>query len=245
MVLLLALGFTVLTVAQTPNFTKKEFKNDAGETLLYQELASDYAQNTTYPLVIFLHGSGERGDDNQSQLQWGVKHFATPEVMRTHKPIIIAPQCPSDQWWSNSTNDGALAAAPSTPMKLLLELIDTMVAGGQVDANRIYITGLSMGGYGTFDALSRRPELFAAAFPVCGGGDPAQATKFASVPMWIAHGAIDAAVPLERSLDMYQALKRAGAHPGLSVYPDTGHFSWVAAYTDPYVMEWLFAQRKN
>lgn len=244
LVLLLCLWSTIGNT-QTPDFGKKEFKTDSGETLRYRELVSDYAQNTTYPLVIFLHGSGERGEDNESQLQWGVKHFATSDIMRTHKPVIIAPQCPAGQWWSNLSDSGKLLPTPSTPMKLVLELIDSMIAAGQIDRNRIYITGLSMGGFGTFDALSRRPELFAAALAVCGGGDPNQASKFSSVPLWIAHGAIDDVVPLRSSMAMYEALEQAGAHPGLSVYPETGHFSWVAAYSDPYIMDWLFAQKKN
>lgn len=113
-----------------------------------------------------------------------------------------------------------------------------------IDSNRIYITGLSMGGYGTYDAISRYPDLFAAAVPVCGAGDVAKAKVFAHVPIWIFHGAEDPAVDPGYSYAMLAALIKAGAHPGFTVYPEVGHFSWLPAYSDPLMMEWLFRQHK-
>ena len=114
-----------------------------------------------------------------------------------------------------------------------------------VDTNRIYITGLSMGGFGTFDAIERYPHLFAAAVPVCGGGDVSLAASIAHIPIWIFHGSEDAAVNPMISSDMLDALLKAGAHPGFTQYPEVGHFSWVEAYSDPLMMEWLFRQRKK
>jgi predicted peptidase len=113
-----------------------------------------------------------------------------------------------------------------------------------VDTNRIYITGLSMGGFGTFDAIQRYPNLFAAAVPVCGGGDVSKAAVIAKIPIWIFHGADDAAVNPAYSLEMVDALTKAGAHPGFTQYPEVGHFSWLAAYSDKMMLEWLFRQRK-
>jgi predicted peptidase len=133
---------------------------------------------------------------------------------------------------------------PSKPMELLIELIQQSIKKMPVDTNRIYVTGLSMGGFGTYDAIERYPHLFAAAVPVCGGGDVSRAASIAHIPIWIFHGAEDAAVNPVYSLNMLEALTKAGAHPGFTQYPEVGHFSWLGAYSDPLMLEWLFRQRK-
>jgi predicted peptidase len=219
-----------------------------GDTLFYRQLYPDYDTIRKYPLVIFLHGSGERGSDNEAQLKWGVQNFATDEMMKLHPAVVIAPQCPAGKGWSNFSNtirgSMTLQPSPSKPMELLIALINQVKKNFPVDTNRIYITGLSMGGFGTFDAIERYPGMFAAAVPVCGGGDVSKAATIAQIPVWIFHGAEDAAVNPQYSLDMAEALRKAGAHPGLTMYPETGHFSWIAAYSDPAMMEWLFRQHK-
>ena len=169
--------------------------------------------------------------------------------MIAHPALVIAPQCPEGQTWSNATQDKnrkamTLNAEPSKPMRLLISLIHELETKMPVDTNRIYITGLSMGGYGTFDALERYPNLFAAAVPVCGAGDTTRAASIANVPMWIYHGAEDPAVNPSNGLAMFTALTKAGAHPGFTQYPEVGHFSWLGAYSDPLMMEWLFRQHK-
>src|SRR5262249_52824913 len=113
------------------------------------------------------------------------------------------------------------------------------------DQKRIYVTGLSMGGYGTWDVIGRRPDLFAAAVPVCGGGDETQAATIARVPIWAFHGARDGVVKPARSWNMVAALKKAGGHPGYTEYPDVGHDSWVPTYRDPVLFQWLFAQKRK
>lgn len=138
----------------------------------------------------------------------------------------------------------SVQSAPTTPMTLVIGLIREMKATLPIDSNRIYITGLSMGAFGTFDALARYPDLFAAAVPVCGGGDTSKASVFAQVPIWIFHGAEDPAVDAMLSIQMADALTKAGAHPGLTIYPEVGHFSWLGAYADPLLMEWMFRQHK-
>lgn len=219
-----------------------------GDTLLYRRLFPDYDTLRKYPLVIFLHGSGERGNDNEAQLKWGVQNFATDEMMRLHPAFVIAPQCPGGNHWSNFTNSNhgpmSLLPEPSEPMKLVIALIREAEKNLPVDTNRIYITGLSMGGFGTYDAIERYPNMFAAAVPVCGGGDETKAALIAHIPIWIFHGSEDPTVNPQYSLNMTEALRKSGAHPALTMYPETGHFSWIAAYSDRAMMEWLFRQHK-
>ena len=231
--------------SQTDVFSKEVYENDKGEKLLYRMMISDYAPETKYPLVIFLHGSGERGDDNDAQLKWGVRNFASSEVMKLYQPIVIAPQCPKNSSWDNiDWENEVMKPSPTKAMQLLIELIEEKITEMPVDVNRIYITGLSMGGFGTFEILSRRPDLFAAAVPVCGGGDVTKAGIFAHIPMWIFHGVNDGAVDVGLSRKMVESLHQAGAQPGYTQYPEVGHFSWIAAYSDPMMMAWLFRQHK-
>jgi predicted peptidase len=241
--------FAVFTLnAQTDRFSKNQYISN-GDTLNYRMLFPDADTLRKYPLVIFLHGSGERGNDNEAQLKWGVQNFATDKNMVEHAALVIAPQCPNGVSWSNvkrtpNSTTMELQSTPSKPMQLLIELIKQTISKMPVDTNRIYITGLSMGGFGTFDAIERYPNLFAAAVPVCGGGDVSKASTIAHIPMWIFAGAEDPAVNVNNSVEMNGALMKAGAHPGLTIYPETGHFSWLAAYSDEHMMEWLFRQHK-
>jgi predicted peptidase len=173
-------------------------------------------------------------------------NFASDEVMKMHPSIVIAPQCPGNMTWANlSLEDVKLEPNPTQPMQLLFGLIDQIKQRLPVDTSRIYITGLSMGGYGTYDAIMRYPDLFAAAVPVCGGGDVTKAEIIAHIPLWIFHGALDGAVDSALSRMMVEALTKADAHPGYTQYPEVGHFSWIAAYSDPMMMEWLFSQRQD
>ncbi|MBB3188507.1 prolyl oligopeptidase family serine peptidase [Microbacter margulisiae] len=246
--LLFCLGSS-FSFAQTSRFSSAKYVDSKGDTLNYRILTPDYDTLRTYPLVIFLHGSGERGNDNEAQLKWGVMNFATDRALTMHPAIIVAPQCPDNEDWSNFSEDSIthqlhLLSEPSMPMRLVIQLIHQLIRTLPVDTNRIYITGLSMGGYGTYDAIERYPGLFAAAVPVCGAGDTTKVASFAHIPIWIFHGAEDAAVNPSYALEMLEALKKAGAHPGFTFYPEVGHFSWLAAYSDPLMMEWLFRQHK-
>lgn len=240
---------TNFTYAQVSRFDYNKYINDKGDTLNYRLLYPDYDTLRKYPLVIFLHGSGERGNDNESQLKWGVMNFATDQAMIMHPAFVIAPQCPKNIGWSNfkkdeKTNEIHLLPTPSQPMALVIQLIHQLYKKFPIDTNRIYITGLSMGGFGTFDAIERYPNLFAAAVPVCGGGDISKASSIAHIPIWIFHGAEDSAVDSKLSLNMVEALTKAGAHPGFTQYPEVGHFSWLAAYSDQLMIEWMFRQHK-
>jgi predicted peptidase len=234
--------------AQSSRFSANTYV-EKGDTLRYRMLYPDANKYRKYPLVIFLHGSGERGSDNEAQLKWGVMNFASDQNMSLHPALVVAPQCPEKMSWGNSARGKVvgqltLNAEPSQPMRLLMGLIKQLIATMPVDTNRIYITGLSMGGFGTYDALERYPSLFAAAVPVCGGGDTTRVAAIAHIPMWIFQGAEDPAVDPAYALQMLEALTKAGAHPGFTQYPEVGHFSWIGAYSDPAMMDWLFRQHR-
>ncbi|HVM86906.1 MAG TPA: prolyl oligopeptidase family serine peptidase [Puia sp.] len=230
-------------------FSINKYTNEKGDTLNYRLLFPDADTMRRYPLIIFLHGSGERGNDNEAQLKWGVTSFASDRNMMLHPAIVIAPQCPEKMSWSNfsrekNSTEIFLQASPAKPMLLVIELIHQLEKTMPVDTNRIYITGLSMGGFGTYDAIERYPHLFAAAVPVCGGGDVSKAASIAHIPIWIFQGAEDPAVNPAFASSMLQALSKAGAHPGFTQYPEVGHFSWLGAYNDDQMLEWLFKQHK-
>ncbi len=219
------------------------------DTLPYRLLTPDYDTSHNFPLVVFLHGSGERGRDNEAQLKWGVMNFSSDQMMMTHPSYILAPQCPEKQSWANFFKDKdsfnyVLKPTPSNSMELLISLIHQLCKTQRIDTNRIYITGVSMGGFGTFDAITRYPHLFAAAVPICGAGDTSKASTISSIPLWIFHGAEDPAVSPFHAYNMNSALVKAGAHPGLTIYPSIGHFSWLGAYIDPLMISWLYQQHK-
>ncbi len=184
-----------------------------------------------WPLVLFLHGAGERGDDVEM-----VKEHGPPKLLANGQEIpaiVVSPQCSLDSFWTQET--AALRG-------LLEELQQTY----RVDEDRIYVTGLSMGGFGTWDLAAEAADLFAAAAPICGGGRPLRARALTNLPIWAFHGDRDQVVPLSQTIDMVSAIRRAGGHQvRLTVYPDTGHDSWTATYDDPAFWEWLFAQRRG
>ena len=228
---------------------KKTFADAKGAELKYRLMKpADLSADRKYPLVIFLHGAGERGDDNDAQLKHGVKEFAKDENRKKYACFLIAPQCPKNpaSWASFRRNPSAEETnKPTEPLRLTLELVDSLVKELPIDADRIYITGLSMGGYGTWHALALRPEFFAAAVPICGGSDLKAAEKIKHVPIWVFHGDKDNAVPVARSREMVEALKKAGGEPKYTEYPGVGHNSWDKAYADPEMFAWLFAQKRK
>jgi len=255
LILVLAVA-TFVTSAEAQNelnleevYEAKKFISENGDTLLYRMMVpEEMAEGETYPLVLFLHGAGERGNDNTAQLEWGVHAFANPEFREWNPAIVIAPQAPENSYWGNPDwrNDGAgLTKEQAGPLELAHQLVLKTIEDYPVDENRLYITGLSMGGFGTWDMITRHPDLFAAAMPVCGGGDPTKAHLLVDMPIWNFHGAKDNVVPPRLSRDMIQAIRIAGGSPGYTEYPDTDHFSWIPAYADAHVLEWLFNQRKG
>lgn len=227
-------------------FEARTFSEADGRLPYRMMRPADYDAKQKYPLVIFLHGAGERGDDNLVQLVHGMNDFAKDENRQKYPCFVIAPQCPREAKWVNvdwSSDSHKLPAEPSDALKLTLNLIAALQKEFSIDPQRLYITGLSMGGYGTWDAISRRPAMFAAAVPVCGGADEEQAARLVKVPVWAFHGEQDTVVKPERSRRMIKAMEAAGGKPKYTEYPGVGHNSWVKAYSDPAMMGWLFSQK--
>jgi len=253
-VMLRALVFSVLSagmaLATTPEKMSKEKHSGPDGELLYREVS--VGSSALKPaLLVFLHGMGERGSDNEVQLKHGVSDMLKFLQKGNRHAVVIAPQCPDGERWGgfegNHRQDIRLALTdkPVKPMASLLALIDKKIASGEVDPKRIYLTGLSMGGFGTFAAVARRPELFAAAAPVCGGGDPKTASKMKDVPFWVFHGDQDKAVPVECSQVMVGALIGSGGEVKYTEYSGVGHDSWTPAYRTEKLIDWFFAQQKD
>lgn len=234
------------TLGATPE--KREWQAPDGTVIKYRWSAPEKIEpGKTYPLVLFLHGSGERGDDNTAQL----KHGAIPIISGAEKlgtPVfLIAPQCPPDRWWSPADASRTRLTAADQPNALLdslLALVSEIQKSQPVDPKRFHVTGLSMGGFGTWDLLARTPDRIASAVPICGGGDPALVTKFKNVPVWAFHGEADNVVPARGTRDMIEALEKAGAEPKATYYPETGHDSWTRTYENPEVIRWMLDHSK-
>ena len=232
----------------TDRFAARAFKSEMGELKYRLFTPADYDANKKYPLVLFFHGAGERGADNAKQLVHGMRDFSSEEVQQKYPCFIVAPQCPDNQQGVNvpwSAAEHTMPQQPAESLQLSLELLEALQKEFSIDDKRIYVTGLSMGGYATWDIIQRHPELFAAAAPVCGGGDKGGARKMAKLPLWVFHGDSDTAVPPQRSRDMIAAIKAAGGSPKYTEYKKTGHDSWSATYRDPEFYAWLFAQERE
>lgn len=233
---------------------------------LVEPPAAAIADGKRVPLIVFLHGAGERGDDNKAQLTHFVRSAAEASFQETHPCFVLAMQCPKNETWSE-LNIQAIREANATPtfpteparaMRAVMAAMDEVLASRPIDRTRIYLTGLSMGGFGSFDLAARRPELFAAVVPICGGGDPATAPKVASIPFFIVHGDDDPIVPVRLSRVMRDAIAAAqpktsdpaGAapkNPSYREYSKVGHASWTPAYRfgPDGVLDWMFAQRRS
>ncbi|MCC6123632.1 MAG: prolyl oligopeptidase family serine peptidase [Pirellulales bacterium] len=191
-------------------------------------LPDDYAKQDSWPLMIFLHGAGERGDHLDR-----VKVHGPPKLIAAGRKfpfLVVSPQCPKDKWWDP---------------RELRELLDDLVEKYKIDRNRIYLTGLSMGGFGAWAWAAEQPRRFAAIVPICGGGDPEKTRRFGQLPVWVFHGGKDPVVRIEQSEKMVEALKKNGGNVKFTVYPDAGHDSWTEAYDDPKLYEWLLEQKRS
>lgn len=248
LVMVLGMLSTSLAADVQALFEARTFKGAGGE-LKYRLLKpKDYDASRKYPLVIFFHGAGERGSDNERQLVHGMKDFASDKIRDAYPAFVVAPQCPEGQQWVNvpwSADKHSMPKDASDSMQLSLELLAALQKEFSIDKSRLYVTGLSMGGFATWDIVQRQPEMFAAAAPICGGGDVDGAKAIAKLPIWVFHGDSDGAVKTQRSRDMVAALKAAGGEPKYTEYEKTGHDSWSPTYRDPKFYEWLFAQQRK
>lgn len=208
------------------SFEKVIEKTVSAQYLAY--LPQGYEEGEKFPLLLFLHGAGERGDDIER-----VKIHGPMKFLAQHEQypfILIAPQCPEGEWWS---------------LDMLKALVDEIVEKYKVDEDRVYLTGLSMGGYGTWMLACEEPERFAALIPICGGGNHLLAYRIKQIPIWVFHGAQDTTVPLKASQDMVDAITQAGGNVKFTIYPEAGHDSWTETYNNPEIYDWLLSHTRS
>jgi predicted peptidase len=230
------------TLFMTQTFEKQVTKTVRSDYLLFLPKGYDAKAGKNWPLILFLHGAGERGTD-----AWRVDIHGPSKYILAHPDfpfIMVSPLCPENQTWSN---------------EVLLELLDKVMAEHQVDTNRVYLTGLSMGGYGAWSLALAHPEKFAAVIPICGGGDtlgihlartgfttPARKEALKGLSIWAFHGGKDTVIPPAESAHMIDTLKMLGVTEAkLTVYPEAQHNSWVEAYNTPEIYEWLLKHQRT
>lgn len=222
-------------------------------------LPKDYDPKKAYPLVLFLHGAGERGSDNQNQLMHGARMFL---LNRNRFPaIVVFPQCPANDFWSNVeikpqlTKDSTMKAGfafkeagdPTPSMRQLLQWLPELEKTYKIKPDQRYVMGLSMGGMGTFEIVRRLPDYFAAAVPICGGANPNTAESLRKTAFWVFHGQMDEVVPFKYSEEMVLALETIYAKEEVvfTMYPEATHNSWDLAFAEPDLLPWLFKQKKK
>jgi predicted peptidase len=246
LIFLILLFSNSLEKIQAQKFDSCYFKKDTAVLpyLLLKPLHFDSSLN--YPLLVFLHGSGSRGHDNQNTAAHIDSLLLADSNRVTFPAYVVVPQCENDHKWVDA-DWNALSheqpAQPSTYMGLCMRLLDSLESVLNIDKKRIYVTGLSMGGFGTWDLIARLPNKFAAAAPVCGGGDPKTASLIAHIPIWCFHGSEDKVVKVSRSRNMYEALLKENSKIKYSEYKGVGHGSWKQAYAEPDFLKWMFAQK--
>jgi len=230
--ILISFNFISSSFSQQEKQTAHNFKKEVTITLtanylLY--LPKDYEESDQkFPLVLFLHGAGERGNDLEK-----VKVHGLPKLVNEGKDfpfIVVSPQCPDLMIWN---------------IDVLSSLLDEIEANYRVDKNRIYLTGLSMGGHGTWSLALAQPNRFAAIAPVCGWADTSKANLIANLPVWVFHGAKDVVVPVKSSEDMVSALKNYGSNVKLTIYPEANHDSWTETYNNEELYKWFLEQSLN
>ena len=210
---------------------------------------ADYTREKTYPLILFLHGAGERGNDNVSQLKHAVKQMFARRSSPVYQCIVVAPQCPANEKWVNVTQwtDGFYSTdeiEESDNLKMVLGILEEIKRKYSIDCDRVYTTGLSMGGYGSWDLITRHSELFAAAIPVCGGCDVSKAERLKNFPIHTFHGLQDPTVPPNATEAMVNALQDLGSRKIIyTPYPEGGHAIWEEAFATKGLFEWLVYQR--
>ena len=219
----------------TPDvFVLKDAKGKTLTRLRFQLLIPDGAKKRALPLVVSLHGAGERGNDNRLQLRYLPEQLARTTQRKQYPCYVLAPQCPKNGWWKGDT------------MQAVEKLIEKTVRYYNIDPKRIYLTGLSMGGFGTWTLSKKHPEWFAAVVPICGGGTTGDAYRLVGVPLWNIHGAKDRVVPLAFSRNMIAAIKLAGGTPKHTELSGVGHNAWMPAYENKKgVVPWMFKQRRH
>lgn len=195
---------------------------------IYYPEAYNADNGKQWPLILFLHGAGERGSNLEL-----VKLQGLPNYLRNKKdfPFVVTyPQCPARSYWEVS---------------MLNNWLEEVLKGLRADPERIYLTGISMGGYGTWHWAAANPNKFAAIIPICGGGEPSKAKQLAKLPIWAFHGAKDNIVPLRETVEMTSAIEKAGGKPKITIYPDLYHDSWTETYQNEEIYDWLLKHKRE
>jgi Predicted peptidase len=208
-------------------------------------------ENNRYPVVLYLHSAGERGNDNGIQISGGAPYYLFANGFIINNPaIIIAPQCPADKQWVDTNwtyGDYSTDEVEETVyLRMTYELLNKTIADYNADISRIYITGISMGGYGTWDMVTRHPDMFAAAVPICGAGDSGKAEVIKDIPIWAFHGDIDPVVPVSGVKKIMEACMKIDSNNfNLTIYENTYHDAWTPTYRNEDVFKWMFRQVKD
>lgn len=232
-------------------YEKHAFISSHGDSLNYRLLRpGTETWDGKYPLVLVMHGAGERGSDNEKQLVHGGQMFLNPVNREKYPAYVLFPQCPEDGYWAYNERPasfvpGEMPANPelTTRIQSVKELLDTYIARPDIDRSRVYVIGISMGGMATYDLTIRFPETFAAAIPICGTVNPNRLSTAKDVKFRIFHGDNDDVVPVEGSREAYRALRAARADVEYFELPGVNHGSWNPAFNFPDFMEWLFLQK--
>ena len=224
---------TKVNLGQHPQVFEKEIRKTVqANYLLY--LPEDYlTSQKDFPLILFLHGAGERGNDVSKVEIHGPPKLIAKEG-KSFPFVIVSPQCPKEDWWTSGKQ-----------LDILNAFLDDILENYRIDKDRIYLTGLSMGGYGTWSLSAAHPDRFAAIAPICGGGNTWDARRVANLPVWVFHGAKDQVVPIEKSEIMVAALEKTGGSVEFTVYPETGHDSWTETYNNPDLYEWFLKHSRR
>jgi len=249
----------ILLLIATSSVFSQEFKEELlvhqNDTLPYRILIpKNYNSQKSYPLLIFLHGAGERGSDNKSQLVHGSFLFKSEDFRNNYPAIVVFPQCPEKSSWANVKRNYEMSAgqkfdffkeiSENKQLIMVEKLLDLIQKKYDIDETRRYVGGLSMGGMGTFELVARNPDFFAAAFPICGGGNPDWSDLLKTTPFWIFHGEDDGVVSVDFSRKMHEALGKEKASVRLTIYPEVNHNSWDNAFAEPDLMHWLFSNKR-
>jgi len=254
----LFLLLAAISDAQDLSMYEKNFFSANKFALPYRILYPPNVSEKKYPLLVFLHGAYEKGNDNESQLDIGGRYFLREENRKNFPAIVVFPQCPGNDLWADfeTTTDSSTGQVsnisfpfhrqPTIVTATLKKLIDSLMSTGMIDPARIYIGGLSQGGMGVLDMIARYPQTFAGAFSICGGGDVSTSKLFAGkVALWLFHGEKDDIIPPQFSQQFYNRLLKLNADVRYTGYPGVLHNSWTNAFAEKDLLPWLFSKAKN
>lgn len=248
------------TLIYTFSQNVQQFENNifvnGNDTIQYRILYPEKIKTgKKHPLVLFLHGAGERGSDNKRQLTHGARLFLNEQNQKKYPAIVVFPQCPQGIMWTNRQKhknengewlfDFPIDKQSPWPALLVDHLVSELIDNDLVDSRRVYIMGLSMGGIGTLEFLYRNPDKYAGAVVICGGHNPELSTVYQDIPIWFFHGGKDNVVPMQYSQEVYNSVKSHNKKTKYTLYPEANHNSWDPAFTETDLLKWLFSNKRR